>query len=83
MLHESDLPLRRSGAECDGLGAQYFWKLPGQHGGLFVASFTVLKNGNRTELSLSTMSGSKRLPCQKEACAIQKCLQGMISVDLQ
>ncbi|KAJ7330652.1 Cx9C motif-containing protein 4, mitochondrial [Desmophyllum pertusum] len=21
------------------------------------------------------MSGSKRLPCQKEACAIQKCLQ--------
>lgn len=30
---------RRSGAECDGLGAQYFWKLPGQHGGSFVASF--------------------------------------------
>ena len=22
------------------------------------------------------MSSSKRLPCQKEACAIQKCLQG-------
>ena len=80
MLHKSDLPLRRSGAECDGLGAQYFWKLPGQHGGPFVASFTV--TWNRTDLSLSTMSGIKRLPCQKEACAIQKCLQGMISVDL-
>ena len=26
------------------------------------------------------MSGSKRLPCQKEACAIQKCLQGMTLV---
>lgn len=24
------------------------------------------------------MSGSKRLPCQKEACAIQKCLQGNV-----
>ena len=41
MLHKSDLSLRRSGAECDGLGAQYFWKLAGQHGGPSVASFTV------------------------------------------
>ena len=31
--------------------------------------------------SLCNMSGSKRLPCQKEACAIQKCLQGMAFVD--
>lgn len=29
------------------------------------------------------MSVSKRLPCQKEACAIQKCLQGMTLADFK
>lgn len=35
------------------------------------------RHSTNNRRSLCNMSGSKRLPCQKEACAIQKCLQGM------
>lgn len=73
---------RRTGVECDGPERGATSPVP------LVASRSTWRSGccifrvrhrhsTNNRRSLCNMSGSKRLPCQKEACAIQKCLQGM------